>query len=190
MCRYAVLLVAVVLLGCTQTPKESDSDASGTKERQKRKVTARSDSGKKPDQKAKKDGGKSDGDKKPDRTGPPSKDEVKQAVKDGLPTAQGFSVANVDVTSVSQSMEVPEKKKQALAAPSVKGVWAYYVDFTANNLDAGNEKFSSKNYLVLVAREASGGVKLLACYKDPVDYRKKVVEEMGQDWLDRNPPPK
>jgi hypothetical protein len=179
MLRYAALLVAVVLVGCTQTPKETASDTSRTKGR----LTGNSDSGKKPDRQAKKDSGKSDGDRKVERTGPPSKDEVKEAAKEYLPTAPGFSVANVDVTSVWQPLDVPEKKKQALAPPSVKGVWAYYIDFTATNTEL-NEKLPSKNYLVLVAREAGGRARALACYKED-----KVVAEMGQDWFKKNPPP-
>jgi hypothetical protein len=181
MLRYGALLAAALLVGCSQSPspKEPGPGSSGLKSRS----TARSDSGKKSDRRA-----NSDGTSKPDNkaapTGPPTEAEVRAAAKEYLEKRPGVAISDVQVTSVSAPLEVPEAKRKAVAGPSARDVRAYYLDFTALNSRVG-DRLPSKNYLLIVGREPAG-VKVLTC----CDTREKTAEEMGKDWVAKNPPPK
>ncbi len=187
MVRYAALLLAALLVGCSQSPspKEPGPGSSRLKNRLTAGTDKKSDSDRKSDRQTKKDSGsKPAGDSNGERTGPPTEAEVKAAARTFLERSPDFAVADVQVTFVSPPLDVPEKKKQAVASPSLRDVRAYYIGFTAINL-ALNEKLSSRNYLVLAGREPAG-VKVLACYKDD---EKRIAAQMGQDWLKKNPPP-
>jgi hypothetical protein len=177
--RHAVLLLAVVVVGCGQSPSPRDPGPSRRAAGPKTGLTKGADNKKEKDQDRTEQASKTE--KKP-VAGPPTEKEVRTAAVQFL-GQPGGKIKDVEVTFVSGPLDVPPSKRDQLASPSTKDVKAYYVDFTATNLVL-NEKLESRHYLLIVGREGDD-VKVLATY----DNTRTIEQQMGKDWFTKNPPP-
>jgi hypothetical protein len=181
MVRYAALMMAALVVGCSQSPSPKEPGPSS------RGASAKNGRASKSDTKTNSSGGRESQDNtgesprtKVEPTGPLAEKEVRTAAVSYL--TQPGKVKDVEITFVSTPIDIPQSKQKELSS-SARDVKAYYVGFTGHNLIV-DDRLESKNYLLIVGREPDG-VKVLASYHDP----QTIEQQLGKKWLTDNPPP-
>jgi len=173
MLRYAPLLLAAVLVGCS-SPSTKESGTRSARSDLSLTANEKTKSGKKP----KTDSG--DPTKKTTASRPATQKEV------GVATKEFLNFKDVQITAVSDPLDLPEKVEAEVAAkhPDARNVKAYYVSFVRPDPEDDSEKVASQ-YLLIVGREQKK-VKVLEHYDTP----SAIESKMGSAWVKENAPPK